>query len=215
MKRKRVKVYLILFLLFVILIMGYVTINKGLKENLFAQGEALLKNQALGIMNNAVRDALEKIGDMGDLLYIEKDENGRVSMISTNTSAINEIANTCVLAARAELTELDGKTLSIPLGNVLGSKLFSGMGPKIKTTVFPMGTATAGFYTEFESAGINQTRYKIYIVLEAYMKLVYGSSSISTKVESEVLISEAIIIGEVPETYANLTNAGDYLNLIP
>jgi sporulation protein YunB len=215
MKKKRIKIYIVLVIFFFTTIFVYVAINKGLKENLFAQGEALLKNKALGIMNAAVRDVLAEMGDMSGFLYIEKDENGKIALISTDTTTINQVANKCVSAARDKLASLEQTTIAVPLGNVLGSKLFSGLGPKIKTTVIPMGTATAGFFTEFESAGINQTRYKVYIVLEAYMRLVYGSASLSTQVSTEVLISEAIIIGDVPDTYANLPSSGDFLNLIP
>ena len=67
---------------------------------------------------------------------------------------------------------------SIPLGNALGSKLFSGMGPELKVGVLPMGEVSAEYFTEFYAAGINQTRYKIYIVLKSDMALVVGLSLI-------------------------------------
>ena len=215
MKKKRVKKIIISALLLLVLLGGYIGFNEGIRPTLMAQGEALLKNKALGIMNASVREVMQEVGDTSGLLHVEKDDVGKIAMISTDTSTINEIANKCAIAAREDFVEIEETYIGVPLGNILGSKLFTGQGPRIRIKVQPTGAASAGFFTEFEAAGINQTRYKIYVVLEAYMKMIYGAVTQSVTVETKVLISEAIIVGEVPETYANVATVDDFMNLVP
>ena len=125
----------------------------------------MVSNQALGIMNSAVKEILGQADMSEQLIRVEKDDQNRISMLSMNTMAINEIANRCAIAAKDRIAQFTESSIKVPLGNVVGSKLFSGKGPKIRVKVQQAGTATAGFYTEFETAGINQTRYKIYVVL--------------------------------------------------
>ena len=55
----------------------------------------------------------------------------------------------------------------------------------------------------FEQAGINQTRHKIYLVVEAEMRIVIPLVSSAVKVESQVPLTEATIMGEVPHLYLN------------
>ena len=48
------------------------------------------------------------------------------------------------------------------------------MGPKIQVRILPVSAVTAAFSTEFESAGINQSRHKIYLSLDATVRLASG-----------------------------------------
>ncbi len=213
-KRKR-RFYLLIVALCILLAGGYALIHIGLMPNVMMLGEAAVSNQALGIMNSAVKEILGQEDMTAQLIHIEKDDNNRISMLSMDTMAINEIANRCAIAAKDKIAQFTESAIQVPLGNVLGSKLFSGKGPKIKVKIQQAGTATAGFYTEFETAGINQTRYKIYIVLKANIRMICGASSKMVEVSTEVLISEAVIIGSVPETYANVADLSDFANFIP
>ena len=60
------------------------------------------------------------------------------------------------------------------------------------------------FETEFEAQGINQTKYKVYIVLESSVRILQPFSDKNIKIRSKVLISEAVIVGDVPESYVNV-----------
>ena len=47
------------------------------------------------------------------------------------------------------------------------------------------------------------------------MALVVGSASQNVHVQSQVLIADAIIVGNVPQTYADLDNSSGFMDLIP
>mgnify|MGYP002573850141 CR=1 FL=1 len=212
---QKLKLWLTGLCLLLILVGGYLLVLRGLMPNVMIQGEAMVSNQALGIMNSAVKEILGQADMSEQLIRVEKDDQNRISMLSMNTMAINEIANRCAIAAKDRIAQFTESSIKVPLGNVVGSKLFSGKGPKIRVKVQQAGTATAGFYTEFETAGINQTRYKIYVVLKARIRMICGAASQVVEVSTEVLISEAIIVGSVPETYANVADLSDFINFVP
>jgi len=47
------------------------------------------------------------------------------------------------------------------------------------------------------------------------MRMIVGGAVQSVSVESDVLVSECIIVGAVPETYADVMDADEFMNLIP
>ena len=214
-KRKRGRRILVLCVLLAMLAGGYAAFYAGLIPNVMMQGEALVSNQALGIMNGAVKEILAGQNMQAQFIRVEKDAENRIAMLSMDTMAINEIANRCAIAAKDRIEAYTESSVKIPLGNILGSRLFSGKGPKVRVRIQQAGTATAGFYTEFETAGINQTRYKIFIVLQTKIRMICGATSKLVEVKTEVLVSEAVIIGTVPETYANVADLSDFSNFIP
>ena len=83
---------------------GYGLLEIGLRPNILAQGEVLLKNKAIEIMNKAVSKTMEGMTDAGDLIQIEKDADGKISMISADSIRMNRIATESALSAQ-ELIE--------------------------------------------------------------------------------------------------------------
>lgn len=215
--KKKTKMKLAFWAAFVLTLSVVLTyyINVGLRPNIMAQGETRMKNTALEIMNSSVREAINDVEDMDNLLQIEKNKEGQITFVGANSGKLNRIAFHCSTLAQERLEAMEETTINIPFGNLVGSKLFSGMGPKIRIHVLPMGAVTTQFHSEFQSAGINQTRHKLFIVLECTMSLVYGSTSQRVVVQSQVLISESIIVGVVPETFADVEDADEFMNLIP
>ena len=74
------------------------------------------------------------------------------------------------------------------------------------------GVASAAFSTEFESAGINQSRHKIFLSLHAQARLVIPGDAKQVDLKGQVLIAESIIVGEVPQSYVNVPEMDDALN---
>ena len=95
--------------------------------------------------------------------------------------------------------------IMIPLGNLLGSDIFSGIGPVIRTRLVSSGSADADFKNSFTAAGINQTRHIISIEITATLSyLLPGALSNEISVTSDIPIAESIIAGKVPENFTNL-----------
>ena len=63
--------------------------------------------------------------------------------------------------------------------------------------------------SNFESAGINQTRHRIYLEIKSKMGVVAPFVSKRVEVINEVNIAETVLIGDVPETYYNLEGVSE------
>ena len=131
-KKKKQRWWLLALSLLLLFTGGYLLMLRGLMPNVMIQAEATVSNQALGIMNSAVKDILGQTDMSEQLIRVEKDDQNRISMLSMNTMAINEIANRCAIAAKDRIAQFTESSIKVPLGNVVGSKLFSGKGPKIR-----------------------------------------------------------------------------------
>ena len=53
----------------------------------------------------------------------------------------------------------------------------------------------------FESAGINQTRHRIYLNVQASAHAYMGLCHLNESVDETIILVETIIVGEVPQTY--------------
>ena len=104
--------------------------------------------------------------------------------------------------------------IAIPLGTITGSKLLAGMGPKIPVRIISFPAVSTDFESEFEYSGINQTCHKIYLTLQARIRIMPPKHR-RYKHFSRVPVTETIIVGDVPHTYINVDDKGDMLNLVP
>lgn len=215
MKRKAVLWIIILIMCVAVVVTLIVTVHSGFNANISAYGESKLKNLALNIMNSSISEVLAKYDNMDKLLNIEKDASGHITMLSVDSALMNDISVDAALLAGEKISCIDESQVSIPLGNLIGAKILSGYGPKIPIKFQPLGAVSTNFYTELEEVGINQASYRVYIVLKCYMQMIVGQSKHTVEAETNVLISEAIVVGVVPDTYANIPSETDFMNLTP
>lgn len=56
--------------------------------------------------------------------------------------------------------------------------------------------------------GINQTLHKIYLNIKCKANILTPFKSVSKTIENKMLLTETVIMGEIPETYYNFDNLG-------
>ena len=78
------------------------------------------------------------------------------------------------------------------------------------------GSITTDVKTEFESIGINQSVYRIYLEISCNMSILTPYKKITNESTNKVLLVETVIVGGVPETYYNLEGVtkDDTLNMM-
>ena len=64
-----------------------------------------------------------------------------------------------------------------------------------------VGSSSAHFEKAFASAGINQTRHEIRLVVDVYVSVLLPGFSTVTKVTNRCAVAETVIVGSVPDTY--------------
>jgi sporulation protein YunB len=197
------------------LITGYLILDNAIRPTILSLSESKLRAVAVKAMNDAVRETIGKSGvSYYDLTHIEKDEDGDVSLIAVNTTLVNELGAETALTAQDKIMNAGEQGINIPIGTILGGQLLTGRGPSVIIKFEPVGSVTTEFKTQFEEAGINQTRHKIFLVLNSSVRIMIGSVSQTVKISTQVLISDTIIIGDVPQSYFENTQGGT-LNLLP
>ena len=186
----------------------------NLNRALISLAEARAEQRALQQISLALDDVMHKSLDYEDLVDVHYDENSEASMLSANTILMNRIAADAAIAAQENIDLLADEGIVLPLGSALGSGIFSGKGPRVRFEILPVGTVKTTFVTEFESAGINQTRHKISLEATASVRIVLPSGARTVSVQASALMAESILIGEVPQSYIQVPETGDALNFL-
>lgn len=161
------------------------------------------RDLVIAAVNTIVKDIMQEDRFSEDgLVHLEKDATGNVTAITTNVAAVNTLAAE-VLQRAVSLTQENVITVGVPLGNLTGSTLLLNKGPNIEVNVIMLSSSMGGFRSELTGAGINQTRHQILLDLDMEITLLMPWRTIDTSVTTEVLVSETVIVGEVPESYLN------------
>lgn len=193
---------------------------------LFAEGNltrivlSLAQAQARAMAVQTLNEAAAELLSTGQvtydsLMHVTADGSGQVRLIQANTPEMNRLAAQVSLLAQSRLQEKRDQAVRIPLGSALGMTLFAGAGPKIQVRILPVGSVHAAFHTDFQTAGINQTRHRVSLVLTAQVQLVIPTGAQTVEVSTQVAMAESIIVGEVPETFTDVGDDMDMLDLVP
>ena len=193
-----------IFLLVLIIIIPFFIIERSLKPTILTIASAYAEQVAVDAIQNAVNEKVAKSVAYKDLIVIRTDNRGRIVLMQANTIKINNLAADTVLDIQKSLARLEGRVIPIPMGQVLQSQLLASYGPKINVTLVPIGTVKVKVEDDFQQAGINQTRHRLYLNVSGRVKIVIPMASDYVEVSSQIPIAETIIVGEVPETYLNL-----------
>lgn len=154
-------------------------------------------------VNNAINQVLLE-GDYGADTFVkfEKNEAGEVSAISSNMTQINALS-ALLLDRVIGLTENRTITVSIPAGNLTGLSLLMGRGPGIPVEILVLTSSHVEFRNNIVTAGINQTKHQISLLVIVDIDVLVPWGTESTQVCTEVLIADTVLVGQVPETYLN------------
>ena len=199
--RKKLKVSLIVIIAIITMIRGIKSIEPSF--NRICEKEA--NGIATKITNNKATEVMKKY-EYDDLVTIMKDENGNVNMVKANIIPINKIISDVAVEIQNELENISNEDVEIRLGSFTGSRILSGRGPSIKFKIFSVGDVLTDFKSEFKSAGINQTIYRIYLEIECNVSILTSYKTIDKTINNQVLLVETVVVGEVPQTYLQLEN---------
>jgi hypothetical protein len=67
-----------------------------------------------------------------------------------------------------------------------------------------IGNVETELVSQFSHAGINQTLHRIYLNVNCKVTILTPFDTIEENITNQVLIAEAVIVGEVPSNYYNL-----------
>ena len=163
-------------------------------------------------INNAVLEEIERQdADYSALVTLTQNNDGEVTSVESNAVGINRLRTGVSQRIERELARLPYIDIAIPIGTLTGLQLLHGKGSCIGMTMHPIGSASATIISEFTEAGINQTRHRIIIEIDAGVDAVIPGYSTRVDVKTTVVAAETIIVGRVPEAYTRVVSSDNDL----
>ena len=161
-----------------------------------------VKNTTSDLCNDAIARQIE-VGNIAydRLVFFEKNLDGRITALKTNMSEVNRLKTDVLNIINDEILALDSTSMGIPLGSIFLPELLSGKGPAIPVHILAIRNSDANFLSHFEQAGINQTMHKLTMVVSIDVSVLALGETAGFTMESEVVVAETVIVGEVPQTF--------------
>ena len=207
MLRRRIKYnHYLLVIILILLVATLLIIDHKLKASIIeiatAKAQILVTEKIHTIINQEIVTQIE----YQDIVDIHKDQENRIVLIQPNTIILNKMMANSVVAITHELEQISEKSIEIPLGQITGSQILAGYGPKMKVKIMAVSQVKIEVLNKFEGAGINQTRHYIYFSIKSPVRVAVPLLDEEVQVSTMIPLAETIIIGEVPQTYVGLGN---------
>ncbi len=137
-------------------------------------------------------------------------------MMNLNVTNVNKICTDISILLQESLDNKNNTRFNVRLGSLTGSKLLIGRGPNVEIIMETAGDIETNIESEFLSAGINQTLHKIYIDIRCHINLLTAYKDTKEEISVQVLLAEAVIVGNIPDAYYNFNNmpAEETLNMM-
>lgn len=201
--RKTHPVKLFLLILFFTIILAIAIFLRTAYPVFKGSCETTAKSKGNKIITSEVNKVMQNY-TYNDLINMEKDGTGKITLIEANTILINDIITQIVGNIQKEFDNIPRITVDVNLGTVSGISVLKRFDPKFQVLLESAGNISSSIRTEFKSVGINQTHHKIYLGLNSRVSILTPINTFSSNIDTEVLLTEAVIVGEVPATYYNI-----------
>lgn len=163
------------------------------------------------IISNAVFGHVgDELNSYKDIISFTFDNNGRISALNTDQNKINSLKSLINESINNEIDSISDETVGISIGSLSGISYFYGMGKELQFHVEPKGKADTKLVSKFKSAGINQTIHSIVLEVSVALTPVIAGFGEEVKVDTNLIISQTVLIGEVPDSYSNIILDEEY-----
>ena len=191
-----------LIILVLVLILAFMLLRSKYREVIQDLAETQVKNTTSDLTNDAIAKQIAA-GDIqyDRIVYFEKDLDGRITAMKTNMTEVNRLKTDILNIINDEILALDTSDIGIPLGSLFLPELFSGKGPAIPVHILSIRNSDANFVSHFSEAGINQTLHQLTMEVSVDVAVLVLGRTSSFTINSEVVVAETVIIGDVPETF--------------
>lgn len=211
--KTKVKFLVIVFITIASFNIFLYSLDRIVTPTVMAVADAEMRAKAMEIINTCIIEQYSKDFNYDSIVRVEKDKDGNITLLKADTLQMNKIASQVSLEAQKRIRDLGNVGISLPIGYIFKNNILAYFGPSITIKMQPIGQIETKYSSDFESAGINQTRHKIYVQVRTEVRVIIPTKSNDIEVRNEIPISETIIIGKVPDTSINLDlqNAGSKL----
>lgn len=145
------------------------------------------------IINEIVEERLESATQT---YTVNKDSSGRAMSVDTDPAALTKLKSGLADSLNKRLC--GSYTAFVPFGSLLDHKLLNGWGFPVPVNLYFTGSAKVELKSDIVSAGINQSKYRMVMDVEAELASTSVTDSGSYTYKGEYLMCEVVLVGEVP-----------------
>lgn len=201
-RKRKAKKFVFLFWFVLIFLINFV-VNKYVFVGQVIQ---VCQEKCYSICTKSVNQAvLEEVSGLtyDTLISILKDESGEIKLINTNAEQINKITRQIEAKTEVIMSGIIENGIPIPAFSFTGISFLSGYGRLVNFKALSVSSVSCEFSSKFLSSGINQTLHSLYLTLTCKVSVLFPFDKREITYNSQVLISEAVLVGKVPEVYLN------------
>ena len=172
-------------------------VERALAPGLMAIAKREVEIRAVEAITAAIQEQLAGRYRPEDVVQVRY-QGGRPVFVQVNTPLIVDVQARVLRAVQERLNGLRGSSVHIPLGAALGSELLAAWGPGIGVRMVPLGRVDVDVESQFQSAGINQVRHSVVLVVRTTMGVMIPLYGDTVPVQVSLPLVETVIPGEVP-----------------
>ncbi len=207
---RRIAAFLVLAgVLCLLLLAGFETFIRPTLQKLL---DYKCRTAAERIIGGAVFDRFTAGDDYSDIVRLTFDTGGRVSALTTDRAKINSLKALLNEAVNDGIERLGSETVCISAGTLTGISFLYGKGAELEFRIDPKGSAETSLKSSFESAGINQTIHSIILEVRTELSPMTPGFSETVNVSFDILLSQTVIVGEVPGSYSHIVLDEEHLS---
>lgn len=157
------------------------------------------KEKTVVMIKESTREFLETHKNFAEACFTQTDKTkNKSSSYAINTELINLAENEIITLLKEKLEQTSVISIKIPVGSLMNNQFFSGKGFPVNIKVYMSTSISSSVSSNIESAGINQSLYKIMLKIDVEGELIFPKGSEKINVSSTVPLGEKIIMGSVP-----------------
>jgi sporulation protein YunB len=202
--RMKFKIGFFVSIILTVFIFFIYTFDKVVTPTILTVADGEIRAKTMEIINTCILEEYSNNFDYDSIIKVDKDDTGNIVMLKADTLKLSQIASRVSLKAQNDIKALGSVGLSLPIGYIFKNNILSNFGPRLTIKMQPIGHIQTLYSSEFETAGINQTRHKIYVQMKTHVRVIIPLASNDIEVRNEIPISETIIVGKIPNTAINL-----------
>ncbi len=182
-----------------------IKLDSAIRPTVKAVCQEECRRYASHLINSSIEEVIAEASYSGsDFAEIIYNESGSITAIETHADKVNKLQSQLLRQVNTALDESRNAELFVSLGTASGVWIFAGRGPTVPLRFLPIGSGNVELVSHLESAGINQTCHKIIIEVTVETAAAIPFYKTETEVVYDYLLTETLLVGEVPEGYAVL-----------
>lgn len=161
---------------------------------------------ATNIISQEINKSVEKVIQnknlsTGDFFDKKVDENTKTTYLNVNTILINSVCTLVSEELSKNLKNINDTKIKLPVGVFSGISAFSDVGPSFTVYVSSIGDAKIDYETHFQSVGINQINFQVYLKIDTSISIINPMYKKDIDISRKLMLINTVFNGEVPKTY--------------